>query len=101
MNESPRCAVGNTIGVISMKNHKWELKTGVVSSMRKTAYGYQVRSRMFGIPMEAQDIDDNTALMEREGNFILVKEPFILTDQTRIRADRWIKWANEHPDEVN
>lgn len=54
----------------------------------------RIYSKMF-YPLDYQDVVDNTNLMKDNSGLILVGEPFLLDDELREKAIRWVEWANK------
>lgn len=55
--------------------------------------GDKIRSKMLALPVDYEEIVINTKSM-REHGLILVCEPFLLDDELREKALRWVEWAN-------
>ena len=49
-------------------------------------------------PLDAEEVDGNTKIQEKAAGFILTGEVFGLNDITRLRAEKWVEWANENLD---
>lgn len=45
-------------------------------------------------PTDYQEIVDNADMMKKYKNIIIVGEPFLLDDELREKAIRWVEWAN-------
>ena len=45
-------------------------------------------------PVDYEDLVFNTEMMKKDG-LILVTEPFLLDDELREKAMRWVEWANK------
>ena len=45
-------------------------------------------------PVDYDDLVFNTEMMKKDG-LILVNEPFLLDDELREKAVRWVEWANK------
>ncbi len=54
----------------------------------------RIYSKMF-YPLDYQDVVDNTNMMKDNSGLILVGEPFILDDELKEKAIRWVEWANK------
>ena len=66
------------------------------SFTRKTnSRGDKVYSKMLCLPVDYQDIVDNARMMKENDDIILVSEPFLLDDELRDKATRWVAWANK------
>lgn len=99
--------VGDWVGGIYKKSKDgkefWELVEDKINKITITKkYGRRYFTRKNFYPLDADDVDSNTKLIEEaEGKgYILVREVFGLNDKTRPFAERWIKWANENPDKA-
>ena len=42
-----------------------------------------------------EEIVDNADIMKKNPSLILVQEPFLLDDELRDKAVRWVEWANK------
>lgn len=96
------CKVGDTIGYIkeyTMEETKWKLVEAKVTSIRLTREGVKVYAPEKFRPLYADDVEFNTKIMEGD-DLIIVKEPFVLSEKTRFRAERWIAAANSDPNAV-
>ena len=45
-------------------------------------------------PVDYDDLVFNTEMMKKDG-LVLVNEPFLLDDELREKAIRWVEWANK------
>ena len=97
------CKIGDTIGYIRKSQKfgdtdwKWGLSESKVNSMRICKDGIHVYAKGSS-PLYDEEIRSNTKIMTENKYIILVYEPFLLNDDTRARATRWIEWVNEHPE---
>lgn len=58
--------------------------------------GDRVYSKMLAYPIDYEEIVDNANMMKGENNgLIIVQEPFLLDDELRAKAVRWVEWANK------
>lgn len=46
-------------------------------------------------PLDYEEIVDNANMMREHPGIILVQEPFLLDDELREKAIRWVEWANK------
>ena len=53
----------------------------------------RVYSKKF-MPLDYEEIVDNANMMKNNSGLILVQEPFLLDDELREKAIRWVEWAN-------
>lgn len=56
--------------------------------------GDKIRSKMLIFPVDYEDVADNAAMMKRNPNCILIREPFLLDDELRDKCTKWVEWAN-------
>lgn len=54
----------------------------------------RVYSKKFS-PLDYEEIVDNANMMKKNPGIILVQEPFLLDDELREKAIRWVEWANK------
>lgn len=99
--------IGDSVGMIQKvckgDVETWRLLEDTINKIDTTKkYGrrYHVKSKFY--PLDADDVDGNTEMMENAVNkgYIFISEVFGLNDITRPFAERWIKWANENPDNI-
>ena len=57
--------------------------------------GDRVYSKMLQFPIDYEEIIDNADIMKKNPSLILVQEPFLLDDELRDKAIRWVEWANK------
>lgn len=43
----------------------------------------------------SEEIVDNANIMKENPNLIIVTEPFLLDDELREKATKWVEWANK------
>lgn len=60
---------------------------------RISSKGDRVYSKMLQFPVDYEEIVDNANLM-KDSNLILVCEPFLLDDELKEKAVKWVEWAN-------
>ena len=61
---------------------------------RISSHSDRVYSKKFN-PLDYEEIVDNANMMKENPGIILVQEPFLLDDELREKAIRWIEWANK------
>lgn len=61
---------------------------------RISSKGDRVYSKIFSCPIDYEDIVDNANMIKGDSGLILVGEPFLLDDELREKAIRWVEWAN-------
>lgn len=60
---------------------------------RISSKGDRVYSKTFR-PIDYEEIVENADMMKDHSGIILVGEPFLLDDELREKAMRWVEWAN-------
>lgn len=96
------CKIGDIIGYIQKYERgesPYALVEAKVTSIRLTKEGLKVYAPKKFRPLYAEDIEFNTNIMSGD-SLILFREPFVLNDITRPKAERWVKAANEDPASV-
>ena len=56
--------------------------------------GDKIRSKMLMFPVDYEEVADNAAMMKRNPDLILVREPFLLDDELKDKCTKWVEWAN-------
>lgn len=99
--------IGDSVGGIYKKTKDgrefWKLTEDKINKITTTKkHGRRYFTRKAFLPLDADDVDDNTKQMEEAigKGYIITKEVFGLNDKTRPFAENWVKWANENPDKV-
>jgi hypothetical protein len=99
--------IGDSVGMIRKveKNGKefWQLvedKINKITITKKAGRRYFTKSKFY--PLDADDIDSNTKLMEEAigKGYIITREIFGLNNKTRPFAENWVQWANENMDKA-
>lgn len=99
--------IGDSVGMIRKveKNGKefWQLvedKINKITITKKAGRRYFTKSKFY--PLDADDIDSNTKLMEEaiDKGYIITREIFGLNNKTRPFAENWVQWANENMDKA-
>lgn len=62
---------------------------------RISSKGDRIYSKMLHGSVDYQEIVDNANIMKKNSNLILVCEPFLLDDELREKAIKWVEWANK------
>ena len=96
--------VGDYIGAIYKRGlpeekGEWVLCESKITKIVQNSKGTKVYSKRF-VPLDVDEIEDNTEMMEKADGYIYVREVVLLNEITRPRIERWLKWANENPDSV-
>lgn len=99
--------VGDSVGMLQKREKDgkvfWRLiedKITKIAITKTYSRRYFTKSKFY--PLDADDIDSNTKIMEESigKDWILTNEIFGLNDKTRPYAERWVKWANENIDKA-
>lgn len=61
---------------------------------RISSRGDRVYSKMLMFPVDYEEIVSNANIMKKNPSVILVREPFLLDDELREKAMKWVEWAN-------
>ena len=61
---------------------------------RISSKGDRIYSKMFVVPIDYTEIVDTANMMKDGDGLIVVNEPFLLDDELRDKAIRWVEWAN-------
>ena len=96
--------VGEYIGglykrVLPDGKEEWVLHESKITKIVQNSKGTKVYSKGF-YPLDVDEIESNTKIMEDADNYILVREVVLLNEIVRPKYERWLKWANENPDKV-
>ena len=62
---------------------------------RISSRGDRVYSKLLLFPVDYEEIVDNANIMKNNSDIILTREPFLLDDELRERAIKWVEWANK------
>lgn len=62
---------------------------------RISSRGDRVYSKMLACPVDYEEIVDNANIMKQNPSVILVREPFLLDDELKVKVTKWIEWANK------
>lgn len=57
--------------------------------------GDKVRSKILRFAVDYEEIEENAKFLKETPGIMLVREPFLLDDELRDRAIRWVEWANK------
>ena len=55
----------------------------------------RVYSKLLALPVDYEEIVSNADIMKKYDYIILVREPFLLDDELREKAIKWVDWANK------
>ena len=62
---------------------------------RISSCGDRVYSKMLACPVDYEEIVGTTNIMKENNGLIIVCEPFLIDDELREKAIRWVEWANK------
>lgn len=77
----------------------WKLLECPIKRITQTKRGTKVYSDRF-YPLDLEDIESNTDIMQDAQGWIFTKEVMLLTPEIRAKCERWIEWANSNPEKV-
>lgn len=96
--------VGDSVGGIYKGNKdgvdKWYLCEDKINKIVENSKGRKYYTKSKFLPLDAEDVDNNTEDQEKAEGYIITKEVFGLNDINRPKAENWIKWANENMDKA-
>ena len=61
---------------------------------RISSKGDRVYSKLF-YPLDYEEIVENANMMKGNSGLIMVDSPFLLDDELREKAVKWVEWANK------
>ena len=79
---------------------EWYLLEDKINKIVETKNGRKYYTKSKFVPLDADDVDSSTDILENAKGYIIVREVFGLNDITRPIAENWIKWANENMDKA-
>ena len=62
---------------------------------RISSRGDRVYSKLLASPVDYEEIVSNANIMKNNSKIIVVREPFLLDDELREKAIKWVEWANK------
>lgn len=62
---------------------------------RTSSKSDRVYSKMLSCPVDYEEIASNARIMKENDRIILVREPFLLDDELKEKAIKWVEWANK------
>ena len=91
--------VGDSVGGIYKRNkdgvEEWYLLEDKINKIVENKSGKKYYTKSKFRPLDAEDIDGNTKIQEKGEGYILTKEVFGLNDITKLKAEKWVEWANK------
>lgn len=96
--------VGDSVGGIYKRNkdgvEEWYLLEDKINKIVENKSGKKYYTKSKFRPLDAEDIDGNTKIQEKGEGYILTKEVFGLNDITKLKAEKWVEWANKNMDKA-
>ena len=96
--DSVGCIYKYTVGLSG--DTKYGLRESKINKIVETRSGKKYHLQKNFYPLDCDEVDSNTELFEKAHNCIMLNTIIELNDITRYRAERWVAWANDNPDEV-
>lgn len=78
---------------------KYKLVEGTVNDVIKRNDSYIVKTDRF-YALDSEELETSTRMMDEGRSVMIVKQPFVLTENARARAEHWILTQNERFDEL-
>lgn len=78
----------------------WRLIESPIREIKINRNGKKIKTKDRFYTLDAKEIEENTKELEEANGYILTETPFLLTDELRIKANRWIEWANQNMDKA-
>ena len=78
---------------------KYKLVEGTVNDVIKRNDSYIVKTDRF-YAIDSEELETSTRMMDEGRSVMIVKQPFVLTENARARAEHWILTQNERVDEL-
>lgn len=92
--------VGDMVGGIYKRSkgekEEWILIEDKINKISELKSGKRYYTKSKFRPLDAEDVDSNTEIQEQAEGYILTKEVFGLNDITRLKAEKWVEWANDN-----
>lgn len=85
------------IAKINDTDKKWEFREATFTR-KINSRGDKVYSKMLLYPVDYEEIVDTANEMKEHPEIMVVREPFLLDDELRDKAARWVEWANSVPE---
>lgn len=96
--------VGDSVGGIYKRTkegkEEWYLVEDKINKIVELKSGKKYYTKSKFRPLDADDVDINTKIQEKADGYIITKEVFGLNNITRIKAARWVEWANKNMDKA-
>lgn len=93
-------SVGGIYKRIKDGKEEWYLLEDTINKIVETKNGRKYYTKSKFVPLDADDVDSSTEILENAKGYIIVREVFGLNDITRLKAETWIEWANENMDKA-
>jgi len=78
---------------------KYKLVEGTVNEVIKRNDSYIVKTDRF-YALDSEELETSTRMMDEGRSIMIVKQPFVLTENARARAEHWILTQNEKFEEL-
>lgn len=88
-----------TIGLDGKSEYK--LRESKINKIVENKFGKKYYTQNNFYPLDCEEVDSNTKMFEEAEGFILVETVVGLNEVTRVRAERWVEWANKNPDKID
>ena len=96
--------IGDSIGALYQREKdgvkEWYLCESPISKITTTRNGTKIHTRKHFYPLDMEDVESTTEIMEKAKDFIITREPMLLTEPIRQHCERWVEWANANPDKA-
>jgi len=79
---------------------EWYLLEDTINKIVENRKGRKYYTKSKFVPLDADDVDSSTEILENAKGYIIVREVFGLNDITRPMAEKWIEWANNNMDKA-
>jgi len=80
---------------------EYRLRESKINKIVETKNGKKYHTQNNFYPLDCEEVDSNTKTFEDADGFVLVETVIGLNEVTRLRAERWIDWANNNPDKIH
>ena len=96
--------VGDAIGMLEEGKwadgtEGWKLLECPIKRIVQSKRDTKVYSDRF-YPLDLEDIESNTEIMQDAQGWILTKEVMLLTPEIRAKCEKWVEWANSNLEKV-
>ena len=96
--------VKDSVGAIYKRTkdgkEEWYLCEDKINKIVENGKGRRYYTKSKFHPLDADDVDEDTKILEEAEGYILTRTVFGLNEITRPKAENWVKWANENMDKA-